>query len=171
VQFEFRRGGATPMTPSGGTWTDRRPERYRALSGLSCNLALEGDLWPSGDRRGNDRKTGQNFDLFPEYAKAVYHRWNDYFFEPLLLSPVVLWWMLGSPPVWLVTWAFVIALVVAGYYTWRADHLRLLPKLEFAPGVFVEIHERMENNPIAYVQVLPRPVTEGPVEQCEGHLL
>src|SRR5208282_540459 len=96
----------------------------------------------------------KTFDLFPEYAKAVYHRWNDYFFETLLLAPIVLWWMLGSPPVWLVAWAFVIALVVAGYYTWRADHLRLTPLLALRePGVCVHRGLTFDEQQREYVQI------------------
>ncbi len=122
------------------------------------------------------KRHARTFDLFPEYAKAVYSRWNDYFFEALLLSPIVIWWMLGSPPVWLVAWAFVIALIVAGYYAWRADHIRLMPKLEFAPQVFTEPNMALTINtnrpyPVNYIQVLPRCCTDAPVEQCRGRLL
>jgi hypothetical protein len=118
----------------------------------------------------------KTFDLFPEYAKAVYQRWNEYFFEALVLAPIVVWWMFGSPPMWLIVWAFIIALVVADYYTWRADYLRLLPKLEFAPQVFTEMNTALTINThmpytVQYIQLLPRCCTNAPVEQCRGRLL
>jgi len=115
----------------------------------------------------------KTFDLFPEYTKAVYHRWNDYFFEALLLAPIVLWWMLGSPPMWLVAWAFVIALVVAGYYTWRADHLQLIPKvtLHFEHRDPFKQTTPLENvvGVKVYFRVFPKCST--PVPNCTGYLL
>jgi len=66
----------------------------------------------------------RTFDLFGDYIKAVYKRWNDYFWNALIIAPIVLWWMLGNPPVWLVVSAFVWALLVAGYFAWREEHLK-----------------------------------------------
>jgi hypothetical protein len=75
-------------------------------------------------------------DLLGGYLRAVYRHWNDYFFYEMLIAPIIAWWMLGSPPVWLVAGACVWALLVAGYFTWRADHIHLIPKLRLATPAF-----------------------------------
>jgi hypothetical protein len=116
----------------------------------------------------------KTLDLFPEYITAIYHAWHDYLWEALLLAPVIIWWMLGSagnPPMWIVALAFVWALLMAGYYTWRAEHVRLMPKLEFLDQIFVVPIEKEGGEWVTYLQILPRCLTDSPVEQCQGHLL
>jgi hypothetical protein len=63
---------------------------------------------------------------------------------------------------------------VAGYYAWRADHTRLLPKLEVKDftrqttdtfGV-----DGRRNGWSEYLQLLPRCLTEANVEECRGLL-
>jgi hypothetical protein len=115
----------------------------------------------------------RTFDLFPEYLRSIYRHWSDYLFETLLLSPIILWWMLGNPPMWIVALAFVAALIVASYYAWRADRLRLIPKLRFRDSGFA-IHNATTSDPNErrkYLQILLECATDAPVEECRGFLL
>jgi hypothetical protein len=66
----------------------------------------------------------QTFDLFPDYIKAIYSRWHDYLWGAPLLAPIIVWYLLGHPPMWVIGWTFVSALLVAGYYAWREEHLK-----------------------------------------------
>ena len=79
-----------------------------------------------------------------------------------------------TPPP-LANWlAIVGALFLAGFYLWRADHIRLMPKFE--------AHEvRIQDSPTAdkggnptgsstLVQLLPKCLTDAEIENCQGHL-
>ncbi|MGB8684013.1 MAG: hypothetical protein WCD12_14090 [Candidatus Binatus sp.] len=127
-------------------------------------------------------RNAKTFDLFPDYAKAVYEAWQDYLWKALLVAPIIVWWLVASPPIipsppmYLVLVAFAWAFLIATYYTWRKERIRLRPKLEFAPDVYRERKEAYTVNThtpyqVEYVQVLPRCSTDSPVENCRGRLL
>jgi hypothetical protein len=138
------------------------------------------------DRYGKIRKwiikQAKTFDLLPDYAKAVYRAWQDYLWGALLVSPIIVWWLVSNPPdipappMLLVIAAFAWAFLVATYYTWRKERIRQIPKLEFAPTVFQELTPAVAIGgstifTINYLQVLPRCISETPVEECQGRLL
>jgi hypothetical protein len=116
------------------------------------------------------KQRANTFDLFPDYLKAVYSRWHDYLWGALFVAPIIIWWMVDTPPMSVIAWTFVFALVVAGYYAWRADHLRLLPKLAFTPEVFLTPYSTV-HSVVHFCQVLPKCLTETVVEECQGYLL
>jgi hypothetical protein len=66
----------------------------------------------------------RTLDLFPQYIKALYKHWHDYLWGELLVAPIIVWWMVGNPPMKLVVLAFVWALVIATYYVWRDERLK-----------------------------------------------
>jgi hypothetical protein len=68
----------------------------------------------------------KTLDLLPEYTRSVYARWNDYLWGELPVAPVVIWWIFGSPPMWVVVPTFFWAFLIAGYYVWRGEHLKLV---------------------------------------------
>jgi hypothetical protein len=67
------------------------------------------------------------------------------------------------------------ARVLAGYHIWRANYLRLLPKLKCSHELFiVEVEKKLQANGIfwaTYLQILPQCLTDAPVEECQGRLL
>ncbi len=65
-------------------------------------------------------------DLLPDYLRSVIERWNDIFFLSIPTLPFVAWWYLGNPPRWLQLGVFLWVLVVAGYYAWRTEHLKVV---------------------------------------------
>jgi hypothetical protein len=67
----------------------------------------------------------RTFDLLPDYLRVVIGHWNDILWGSIPTFPFVIWWFLGSPPVWLVTIIFIWVLLVAGYYAWRKEHLAI----------------------------------------------
>jgi hypothetical protein len=74
---------------------------------------------------------GKLFLLLPDYFRALAKEWlNILFGETLVGIGFVIWWALGAPTNHALVGVFVIAMFVAGYYAWRADHLRLETKLE-----------------------------------------
>ncbi len=72
------------------------------------------------------QRHAKTLDLLGEYARAVYARWNDYLWGELAVAPVVIWWIFGSPPVWVTVPAFFWAFLIAGYYVWRKEYLKNL---------------------------------------------
>jgi hypothetical protein len=72
----------------------------------------------------------RTFDLLPEYFRSVAAHWQDFLWgESVVAVAFTVWWLLGNPPGWAIGVYVVIAMFVAGYYLWRGDHVRLMPKL------------------------------------------
>ena len=90
----------------------------------------------------------------------------------------VIWGMhftvgIATPPVWLNWTAVVVALFVAGYYTWRVDHIRLIPKLAVREWHFQETpitQDGMIYDHRTFVQLVPACLTEAPVYECVAYL-
>jgi len=88
---------------------------------------------------------------------------------------MVIYAALGHPPRWLWAVYFVSVMFIAGYYAWRADHLRLMPKLRVSE-FFILKTPNMTNTgrpsgESVWIQILPKPITDAPVSDCQGHLL
>jgi uncharacterized protein (UPF0248 family) len=81
-----------------------------------------------------------------------------------------------------VTTEVIVALFMAGYYVWRADHVRLIPQLKiqevkllntpvtrtlFIDGKFLG-EEVLDHR--TYIQLLPKCLTEAPVYECKAYL-
>ena len=114
----------------------------------------------------------KSFDLFPDYWPTMAEHWNSIVWGtgPVFFLLFGVWLSFGVPPVQLVVVGIVWAFVVAGYYTWRADHLRLIP------GIKLE-EIRQQPAPAAkgatctYIQLVMACATEAPIEECKGRLL
>src|ERR1039457_4612011 len=72
----------------------------------------------------------QELDLLYEYFRLVFTRWQALLWGGSVLA--VLWgvhYILDEWPSWINWTAITVALFFAGFYTWRADHVRLIPQL------------------------------------------
>ena len=79
--------------------------------------------------------------------------------------------MFKTPPP-LVNWlAIVGALFLAGYYLWRADHIRLQPKFKVEKVIPQRTETEVSGVTTIYLQVLPECLTDAPVQECHGRLL
>jgi len=113
----------------------------------------------------------QTFALLPDYFTAVAKQWQDVLWgESVLAITFALWWFLGSPPTWSIGIYLVIAMFIAGYYVWRFDHLRLIPRLAITEISLTETPTSLLK-PIVVVHIIPKCVTDTPVEGCKGQLL
>jgi hypothetical protein len=66
----------------------------------------------------------------PEYFRALAKEWLNILFGETLVGIVfLLWWSLANPPNSRLIAVFVVAMFLAGYYAWRAEYIRLEPKL------------------------------------------
>jgi hypothetical protein len=105
------------------------------------------------------------------YLVAIAKEWMNILFGETILAVIFLiWWALGSPPLILI---FVSAALVAGYYAWRADHVRLIPKLEFGdvrvvqtPTTIIPFGQPGPNRVVA--QILVSSLTT--MTDCRGYL-
>jgi hypothetical protein len=88
--------------------------------------------------------------------------------ETVVAVIFLVWWALGSPPL---VFIFVAAMFVAGYYAWRANHLRMVPVLGIKESHIQETPTSNPNERRAYIQLVPTCLTEVPVNECRGHLL
>ncbi len=78
------------------------------------------------------------------------------------------WFYVGNPPSWVNWTAILIALLIAGYYAWRAEHIRLIPKVEIVDWHIEK--ESSDQNDFTVCQIVPKCLTESPVYECVGHL-
>jgi hypothetical protein len=77
------------------------------------------------------RQQFQKLGLLPDYFRTLAKEWlNILFGETLLAVLFLLWWALANPSNPRLILVFVVAMFVAGYYAWRADHSRLQQKIE-----------------------------------------
>lgn len=73
----------------------------------------------------------QTFDLLPQYFTAAASQMQNILWGALL--PFLawgIWFIVSNPPTWVNVTAVGVALFMAGYYVWRADHVRLEQKIE-----------------------------------------
>jgi hypothetical protein len=112
-----------------------------------------------------------------QYFTLVFTHWQAVLWGPSVLA--VIWGMhfivgTGTPPEWVNWTAVVLALFVAGYYTWRSDHVRLVPKFEVREFCFQDTPtidpSGRATGTSTWLQLLPKCLTEADVEQCQGHL-
>jgi hypothetical protein len=72
-------------------------------------------------------------------------------------------WLLG----WVVAWVFL----VAGYFVWRAYHVRLVPRFQVTEIIAQETDTENPDVFNLFVQIVTKCLTEAPVHGCQGHLL
>jgi hypothetical protein len=118
------------------------------------------------------RRWASKYGLFPDYITIIIRRWQEHLWgESALAAAMVIALALLHPPAWVIVLYFLLVLVLAGYFAWRVDHLRLIPKLTVTKFY---IQPTNTNNPAesrVFVQILPECITEAPVLGCSGHLL
>jgi hypothetical protein len=112
----------------------------------------------------------QKFNLVPEYFRAIAKEWNDIIFgETLVAILFVLWWALANPSNHRLILVFVVAMFLAGYYAWRADHVRLMPKFE-ATEFDRNDARTVDGHFSSYYQILPKCISAANVEECVAFL-
>jgi hypothetical protein len=114
-------------------------------------------------------------DWLPEYFTAAAKTMQDILWGALL--PFVawgIWFIVSNPPTWVNATAIGTALFLAGYYVWRADHVRLIPRFEVKDFCYQDTPTTdAGGHPTGrstWVQLLPKCLTDADVETCEGHL-
>jgi hypothetical protein len=114
--------------------------------------------------------------LLFQYFTLAFTRWQAVLWGPSVLA--VVWGMhftvgIATPPVWLNWTAVVVALFVAGYCTWRADHVRLIAKLAVRGTHFQETpitRDGIIYDHRTFVQLVPTCLTEAPVYESVAYL-
>lgn len=115
------------------------------------------------------RKQFQTLESIPQYFRAIAKEWMNILFGESLVGVVFLiWWALGSPPLVII---FLLAVLVAGYYAWRATFLHSVPKIGIKRFVVTQTPTSNAGIFYAYVHIIPECLTEAPVYECQGRLL
>ena len=113
------------------------------------------------------------YDLLTDYIRSIKHAGWDVIWAPVL--PSVLYWLLwfraNPPSCWITLLYAVWVVIVAGYFLWRPNHLRLMPKLEVGDINMTYTTAGAPDKKRKYVQVLVKCATEGPIKNCRGQLL
>lgn len=121
----------------------------------------------------------RSFDYLPEYFHAVRLHFLDVTWGigvgaavPYMIYGL---YSLFKTPTPLVNWLAIIgALFLAGYYLWRADHIRLIPQLSIAATrlqeMLIPVNNVRGHDVQIFCQIVPKCLTESPVYECRGHL-
>jgi hypothetical protein len=111
------------------------------------------------------------FALLPEYGKATAKQWMNILFGETVLGVIFLiWWALANPKNPPLILIFVAAVIIAGYFVWRADHIRLIPKFAVTELV-IQPTETEANSMNLFLQIIPECLNDAPVYECRGQLL
>jgi hypothetical protein len=118
----------------------------------------------------------RKFDLLPDYFRAIALQWQSILWGGSVIAVLfVILAAILSLPKWTIAVYFVAVLFVAGYYVWRADHIRLTPKLRVSE---VAVKPATDTDELGkrcgqsiWVQLVPECLTEAAVERCEAHLI
>jgi hypothetical protein len=98
------------------------------------------------------------------------HAWELFWGAGVPGIVVTIYTLYQAPAKAYIPWAITWAVFVAGYYIWRADHIRLIPKFEIK-DICITDTPTADGNRAAYVQLVPRCLTDAPVTECRGSLL
>jgi hypothetical protein len=114
----------------------------------------------------------QKLLLLPDYFRALAKEWlNILFGETLVGVAFLLWWSLANPPNLRLIPAFIAAMFVAGYYAWRAEHIRLMPKFTIREAKIQPTETESSTEMSMFIQIIPTCLTDAPVFECRGRLL
>jgi len=122
------------------------------------------------------RRRFKELDLIEEYFPRLFTRWQAAIWGGSVLAVAFSWHFITSDwPPYVKLSVCVVALFFAGYYVWRVDHVRLIPK--FAVTSFtterVDTFDKsthLKNGTSVYFQLEPKCLTEANVEECRGLL-
>jgi hypothetical protein len=115
------------------------------------------------------------FDLLPDYFRSLAGHWQDALWgsSPIAVAFAV-WWFLGNPPPWIIVIYLVSAMFIAGFYVWRDDHVRLMPKLIFGAARVVSTptttSEGFPGPQRVVAQIEVENTTDVALTGCRGHL-
>jgi hypothetical protein len=118
------------------------------------------------------------FDLLPVYFTSIAHQWQNILWGGSVVAVIfVIVAATGAPPKWVVMMYLVSVMFAAGYYVWRHDHIRLMPKFgvceqpEIKPAVDTDTNTGTCVGRSIWIQLVPTCLTNALVENCEGRLL
>ena len=115
------------------------------------------------------RRQFQTLEFVPQYFKSTAKEWMNILFGESLVGVVFLiWWALGSPPLVII---FLLAVLVAGYYVWRAAFVHLIPRIQISRFVVTPTPTNHIGVFQAYVHIIPECLTKSSVNKCQGYLL
>jgi hypothetical protein len=119
-------------------------------------------------------REGLDWRLIRDYWKAVRgHAWETFWGAGVLGIAFTVYTLYYAPARPYIPWAVAWAILVAGYFIWRADHVRLIPKLTVGPFELAYSNPKGPNatEKRRFVQVIVNCATECPLENCRGKLL
>jgi hypothetical protein len=120
-------------------------------------------------------KAGLDNRHIREYWSAVWnHAWEIWWGAGVIGVVCTAVTLYFTPSRWILGWVVAWVFLVAGYYTWRPYHIRLIPKFEVKqyvaqPTDTFGIDGKKDGWSI-YFQLLPKCVTDANVDECRGIL-
>jgi hypothetical protein len=122
-------------------------------------------------REGFDRRL-----LYQYWLAVKQHAWEVAWGATVVGIPFTLYTLYVSPSLRLLGWAVAVWILIGGYYVWRSEYLKHLPKLKIEDKIYlqetpVKTSMGYEVGDRIYVQIIPKCITDSPVTGCQGHLL
>jgi hypothetical protein len=116
-------------------------------------------------------KRFQEYDFFPDFIAAVIRQWQSLIWgETVIAAIFVAVYALSSPPKWVLGIWLVIAMLIACYFAWRVDHVRLMRKFD-VNELQIKHAVSADRSRSIWIQIIVNCLTDAPIENCHGHLL
>jgi hypothetical protein len=114
----------------------------------------------------------KELDFLREYIKLAGLQWQALLWGGSVLALAFGWHFVTTDwPYPVKVTACVTALFFAGYYLWRANRIRLIPKLGIGDVSLIWTDTGLPNQKRRYIQVPVKCETESPIKNCRGQLL
>lgn len=97
--------------------------------------------------------------------------WEIFWGASMIAIAFAIYTLFYAPSKLLLLLYLLLVVFVAGYFMWRSDHLRLMPKFEINGFQLQENPTTSAYERQMYVQVVPKCLTEAVVRNCSGYLL
>jgi hypothetical protein len=114
------------------------------------------------------RRRDLSLTFLPEYFTKVATTWQGILWGGGVIF--VAWginFMVSSQRSWITWTAILTALLMAGYYVWREDYIRLIPKLTVLDKIEYHLSPTQPDGGMSvWIQLLPKCLTEADIEEC-----
>lgn len=135
-----------------------------ALIVIALVIPRSGRLWI--------KRRFKELDLLEKYFPILFTRWQAAIWGGSVLAVAFSWHFITSDwPPYVKLGMCVVALFFAGYYVWRTDHIRLLPKFVVLEAKIQPTETEKKHLMSTYIQIIPTCLSDALVYECRGRLL
>ena len=148
-----------------------RPSDIQTIGFYACVVIFLALIIPPSGRRWVKRRF-KEWDFMEDYFPLLFTRWQAAIWGGSVLAVAFSWHFITSDwPPYVKLATCVVALFFAGYYVWRTDHIRLLPKFTVQEAKIQPTETNQRDLMNLFIQIIPTCLSDALVYECRGRLL